>query len=1191
MNNGFRNYTKRITQQVGNVAEVSVNINKADNNLHITMPLVSTVGQCPLSTSLIFDLQSKNERFGFGYGTRLNYYSLVEHIDGGYQMTNNDGTVDKYLEENEYFNVETGLTVTECTDTYDMYTYFKVEDDSKNYIEYISGEKYPKITQKSNGEKIIFDTVSAPNSIRNEYGDRIDLLEEGDVIREVRYIYHDDSSNEDKILTKTAIIYGNNGYIKELVYYNINGKVVNRLSLSFSSDEIIVMDAISGYRVCYTLVDGKVQYIRDGFDDEYTRGNIIEIDAIDGKTTVTDKYGKTSYVVFDSDNYPLYEVDNYDNVTEYEFDKETKQLKFQSNPMDLKRSSSNLVSGVTPVFVADDDSNGCLLTENTYRGKGTLTYRVETSGIATDNLTALVSGKFCDESYSGENATVRLKLLSENNTVIRDSEKTSSIANPHTGDVDVAIVGSTAKSSYAYIELSVDIPEGATVMIEKVKLLKKECGAFYKYDNRGNVIEAVAGNRSGTATYEAGKITESIAENSAIVNNKYNEKNQLVSSTHAYGAKVEYEYDAVHSNNLSKTTVTSADGTVVLKTDKTYTPDGRFLASETDANGLTKSYTYLDQHGNIRSVRDTLSVVTNYSYFENGLLEELELTDGTSSARASYTYDDKRRISDITLTNGSKYSFVYDSFDNITIIRLNGVTVFRYEYDNDNRLIKQYYGNSNDGYQFVYNSSSLIDRIFYVKSGENATRNLKYLYQYDMMDRVAEITTADDEVLYIYEYDDDGRVYRISNDASSIELGYDNLGNMNTKKATVAGKTVYQSFDTVDRSKGSHPAIVLARDVIDHNGTYTGMFYEDAVLRDAYGDALYPVFYEGLESDVLITSDGYIPCCQLDNNHQLTYQLTMRVEDKNERGYVAYAFKPTKIDKQFLFSARSAFGIIYAFVNFDQKVEVEIVDSYAVVHPLITSTNTVKIGEWNYFAIEFIRRFDEFAPNVFNVNLNVNGHIDSYTDSSGIQFELGANPIYSIGYWYTGSEVYRCLDAKITGLTISPRMLVGLEYMHKHYVHMRDYVFENALITENGEVSTVDFSDTNLYTTDEYAQNMLEIYPLHNSVASLNGKLPVVFEHRSIGEVDKNRNFAFNKTVKRYAYVAEGYGLEYSCNSSKSGTIMMRAYIKTSGEKQYFFDTKDDSGNTLGLFRDSSQHLCIAFNTETIDTGIIIDNY
>ena len=35
MNKGFKNYTKRITQAVGNVAEVSVNVNKTDSNIHI----------------------------------------------------------------------------------------------------------------------------------------------------------------------------------------------------------------------------------------------------------------------------------------------------------------------------------------------------------------------------------------------------------------------------------------------------------------------------------------------------------------------------------------------------------------------------------------------------------------------------------------------------------------------------------------------------------------------------------------------------------------------------------------------------------------------------------------------------------------------------------------------------------------------------------------------------------------------------------------------------------------------------------------------------------------------------------------------------------------------------------------------------------------------------------------------------
>lgn len=61
MNTGLKNYTKQLTQTVGNVADVSVNINEEDANLIMSLPLLKTIGLSPIDLSLIFNYQNKNE--------------------------------------------------------------------------------------------------------------------------------------------------------------------------------------------------------------------------------------------------------------------------------------------------------------------------------------------------------------------------------------------------------------------------------------------------------------------------------------------------------------------------------------------------------------------------------------------------------------------------------------------------------------------------------------------------------------------------------------------------------------------------------------------------------------------------------------------------------------------------------------------------------------------------------------------------------------------------------------------------------------------------------------------------------------------------------------------------------------------------------------------------------------------------
>lgn len=1195
MNKGFKNYTKRITQAVGDVAEVSVNVNKADSNVHITIPLLSTIGKCPIATSLVFDLHSKGANYGFGRGMRLNYYSRIEEVYDGYKVTNSDGTVDKYLTEKECFNIETGMQLVKNTDEYDLSHQYKLKDTQNNSMEYLAGSQYPKIIQKANGDKITFDYISAVNKIYNAYGDSIEMIKEEYKVSTIEY-YHKEENETTKgtLLARAEILYSG-GYIKEITYYNQNGKAVKKLELSFSDSCIIVKDAISGYRIQYTISNGVVTSIKDGYDDSLTRGNEITIAAVDGRTRITDEQtGKVRYIIFDSDNYPLYEVDDNGSIVEYAFDKETNQMIFQSHPMHTKDVNENLASGVTPTinnvteaeFAVTDELGRKLVGTSAKKytagtGGGTITYKISKSGISTDNVSAMVFGRFVDGTYNDLSAIAQLKLNSS------DVAIGARIDNVVSGDFDVAVMGVTAETSYSYIQLVIAIPEGASVEVGGIRVFKQECGAFYEYDDQGNITEVVSGNKSKEVVYDAGKATQTIGVDSALVNHEYNDKNQLTKSIHAYGANVVYDYDETHPNNVVKTTVRSGNGDVTLETSRTYTEDGRFVKTETDVNGMTKTYEYTDKCGNISQVKDALSVVTNYKYFDEGLLEELELADGANSTKAKYAYDTKNRISTIELTNGSKYDFEYDSFDNISTIKLNGVVVFRYEYDNNNRLVKQHYGASSDCYEFTYTESGLIDKIYYVNNG---VKTLKYTYNYDIINRVSEVTDSNNKLLCRYEYDADGRVSKVVGADSTVEVGYDNLGNVNTKKATVSGKTIAQSFDTVNRSKGSHPGTLLESDVVRSDGVFFGMFSDDSKLRNYANAELHSINHNDVASELSTSVDNYITCCNIDSSKMLSYRLSMKSPYNDECGFVAFCFKPKALNKQYLFSVKNPErdGGLYAYMTSSGYVYVYAINSKGEEKSIITCKNKVKVSEWNYFAFSFMNRNDGLGYlNIGEYLINLNGYTEKFVcKNPRIYYELGLNPVYNIGHNYDGATATYHFEGSITCLTISPRDYVSDYYMNKHYRTMKDYVIENALISDGDSIATVDFSDTNLYTTDSSIQNKFEIYPLHNSVESLDGSRPMVFEHRCVSKNDKDRNFNFNSKIKRYAYVADGFDLRYYFGSANSGTIMMRAYIDTLANRQYFFDMKDLSGKTLGLFRNDSRTVCIDYNGEIIPTNI-----
>ena len=73
-NKGLRSYTKQISQTIGDVAKVSVNVNKDDANMHILIPLFQTLGPNPLELSLIWNYQDRDRIGHFGKGCNINTY-------------------------------------------------------------------------------------------------------------------------------------------------------------------------------------------------------------------------------------------------------------------------------------------------------------------------------------------------------------------------------------------------------------------------------------------------------------------------------------------------------------------------------------------------------------------------------------------------------------------------------------------------------------------------------------------------------------------------------------------------------------------------------------------------------------------------------------------------------------------------------------------------------------------------------------------------------------------------------------------------------------------------------------------------------------------------------------------------------------------------------------------------------------
>lgn len=1189
MNKGLKNYTKQITLTIGNAAEANINTNKQDANLHITLPLITTIGLCPIETSLVFNLQDKYDEELFGKGCKLNFYSKITYTSDKNKIKNFDGSTDEYLSSNNYYNKETNLECKKINDDkYGITYHYEVKDKYGNLNTFNTNQNYPLQVKYKNGDSITTDFVAATKVIRNGKGDEIRFAKNGSsYITSVSY-YHNN-----QLVNKVEIAYSN-GFISKLTYKN-GTTTVATTSLSVADNSVIVIDDLSGYRMKFNIDSGRVISYVDGYDASYSNGRQTSIQYGDNITTVTDYRGQHAYYFFDSNNLPLFEMDDEGNVIETEYDSETRVLKSNSGVVETNRTDNLLgsqtlssfdASGVTLSQVNVNDTRfSQILSSSTYRitGTGTLVKRINVNGLATDNVMAVLFGKQLTAKTDSSYVQVSLTCGNDKDTDYFGKTTIDQL-------FDLMTLGVTTEKSYDYIELKIQFVGNASIEIGGVQLIKKKFGSFYTYDESGNATDIGIGAASTSISYGTNNLPKSsTGVDSSTFDYEYDDYGNLIKAKTAYGVKIENTFDETHKSNLLSNKVSNSKGTKILETAKTYTSDGRFVLTDTDELGNTTTYNEYDSLGKVKKVTNALNAVSNFNYNNDGTLSEIILSKGSKSANATYLYDSKKRISKVTLSNGSVYDFSYDHYNNLVQIKLNNVVVFNYEYDLVNgNLVKQKYGSSGDAFAFEYNADELITKINYVNS--SGATSTKFNYFYNDRKELVKITDANGNLLNEYEYDNNGKVTRIKIQNSEIKNTYDNLDNVVTKSVKIDNKSIYTSYDSVNRSKGSHPESLY--EPYKNSSCYLATFDTDGKLR-YQNETVLPINHNENETNVDINKESVIPYINVGSTKRLSYKLECSSYYPNPSGCIQFWFKSntstSSSTRKYLFSTKTSNSRYHDFIGLyllGKKVYLEVVDINENYYDLLTSEKEVDLSKWNFISLNFMNRYDGLGyDDVCEYALTLNAHMQIYKKvNPRIYVDCGPKPIINVGHKYDGTQASNDFTGKIACLMISKRKYISLTEVFKYYRLTKDYIIDNQLVETDAQ--TVDFSQTNLFSINQNIQNLFEIYPLQNSVTSLKGKAPIKFDLRNLSKVDKDRTFNFNNLIKRYAYVADGEKLVYSFNQSTSGTIVMRAFTDVNESKQYFLEGKDTQNRVLGLFRNANNKVCVDFNGTIITTSL-----
>ena len=720
MNKGLKSYTKQITQSIDKLVTGSININEKDANLHIIFPLLSTGGLNPIETKLIFDYQNIDKIGFFGKGVNINYFARIDY-DGEYAyIFNSDGSIDEfdYRSGGDYFNSETQAIISKVYEgPYQSYTCDIVTDKYGNVFEYLTDTNYPKYIKLKNGERQILDFTASVKTITNRHGDELRFVKNGNVITEAHYYHYN------KKVLSSFLNYQDNRLSR--IITKKENDILSDVSMTYAINSIVINDNISGKSIKYNLNNKKVISYLESYDKDFVDSRLTRIEYKNNYSTVIDHLGNKTTTFFDSEGFPIFELDNDGNVVENEYDKKTKLLLSKSAPVQIKHKETNLFpdsvkdfsvynASITKVYCNNIFFKD-ILGDTVYKVTGkeyfsSIRYSVDFSGLATDEITAIIWGK--QLTPKTDNSYVEVRLLAGDSDTGIFSKKVVD------DNFSIMVLGTSAEVSFSNIKLDIFLRGRASIEIGGIQVIKKSFGTFYSYDSSNNVTKVGNGGISSSITYYKNNLPETVfSENSEVLGYSYDLYGHPTEIVSSYGTKIKNEYGpAFHSMISSK--ASNFKGSKILEVKKTYSGDGKFLKTETDELLNKTSYTY-DTLGRISTVINALNVVTEIKYNAYGTLENVITKKGSDSSKAVYTYDSKRRLKDIVLKNGSKYTFEYDSRSNIIKISLNNVTLFSYQYDSlTNNIISQKQGNNGDIHLFDYNSDNLIKEIYF-KKGEN----------------------------------------------------------------------------------------------------------------------------------------------------------------------------------------------------------------------------------------------------------------------------------------------------------------------------------------------------------------------------------------------------------------------------------------------------------------------------------------
>ena len=248
-----------------------------------------------------------------------------------------------------------------------------------------------------------------------------------------------------------------------------------------------------------------------------------------------------------------------------------------------------------------------------------------------------------------------------------------------------------------------------------------------------------------------------------------------------------------------------------FETCNIYSTDGKFVTGYVDSLMNKTVYNVNNLTGLVNSISNPYGIITSYSYDNKRRLSEI--TQGNRTI--NYSYNSNNALQSITCGN-RQYNYDYDNFLNVTKFKIGNISLINNSYEQKNgNLVSSIYGNNNQ-ISFLYDE---FDRL-----KTKQLMNDVISYQYGDNNNLLKVKSNYDEYRYVYDLDQKIREFRSNN--FKIKYDYNSDNNISSKKYIFGNDSYTISNTFVD---GNIVNSLIENAMIDYSYDYLGRLTEKSL--------------------------------------------------------------------------------------------------------------------------------------------------------------------------------------------------------------------------------------------------------------------------------------------------------------------------------------------------------------------------